>query len=300
MALSAAADSHDRREIKRAPVALANVSTSGVFEGYASLFDTADLGRDVVARGAFAHSLLRRGPAGVKMLWQHEASEPIGTWLAIKEDSRGLKVHGRLNLAVARAREILALMREGAVDGLSIGFRTRKAVTDRKTGLRTLQSVDLWEISVVTFPMHPGARVTAVKRMRSADLSLAGVRCDLTRLRWGRDALALERVLRRLERRYSDDQPRDEQGRWTSGGGGSDTPSSATPVGLKPGNVPDGGSSATPAMISCEHLMDSDLAICKSAVFEDDKNLLKLCMINVFVRNKECLRGLPLTPLLPY
>lgn len=221
MALSIAAASYDRREIKRAPVALASVSASGLFEGYASLFGTADLGRDIVAPGAFTDSLRRRGPAGVKMLWQHEASEPIGTWLSIEEDTRGLKVRGRLNLAVARAREILALMREGAVDGLSIGFRTRKAVTDRKTGLRTLLSVDLWEISVVTFPMHPGARVTAVKRMRRPDLSLAGVRRDLTRLRWDRDALAIEHELRRLERRYSEHQPRDEQGRWTSGGGGT-------------------------------------------------------------------------------
>ena len=190
---------HDRREIKRAPVALANMSASGMFEGYASLFDTADLGRDVVAPGAFADSLRRRGLAGVKMLWQHEASEPIGVWLSIREDARGLKVRGKLNLAVARAREILALMREGAVDGLSIGFRTRKAVTNRTTGLRTLQSVDLWEISVVTFPMHPGARVTAVKRaVRAPSLSLTGVRRDFMRLRWHRDALAVEHVLRRL------------------------------------------------------------------------------------------------------
>ena len=136
----------------------------------------------------------------MKMLWQHEASEPIGSWVSIEEDARGLKVRGKLNLAVARAREILALMRDGAVDGLSIGFRTRKAVTDRKTGLRTLQSVDLWEISVVTFPMHPGARVTAVKRAPRPDHSLAGVRHELTRLRWYKDALALERGLQRLER----------------------------------------------------------------------------------------------------
>ena len=193
------ADRHDRRETKRAPLPLASVGASGVFEGYASLFDTADLGRDVVASGAFADSLRRRGAAGVKLLWQHEASEPIGSWLSIEEDARGLKVRGKLNLAVARAREILALMREGAVDGLSIGFRTRKAVTDRKTGLRTLQSVDLWEISVVTFPMHPGARVTAVKRAGRQTSSLAGVRHDLTRLRWHKDALALERGLRRLD-----------------------------------------------------------------------------------------------------
>ncbi len=74
---------------------------------------------------------------------------------------------GRLNLAVARAREVHALMRDGSVDGLSIGFRTEKAVRDRKSGLRRLEKLDLWEVSVVTFPMLPQARVSAVKRGHS-------------------------------------------------------------------------------------------------------------------------------------
>ena len=198
------ADRHDRRETKRAPVALSGVTPTGVFEGYASLFDTPDLGRDVVAPGAFAGSLRRRGAAGVKLLWQHDAAEPIGSWLSITEDARGLNVRGRLNLAVARAREVLALMREGAVDGLSIGFRTRRAITDRNTGLRRLQAVDLWEISVVTFPMHPGARVTAVKRApamsrhrdpQSAALALYDRHRDLAVGRWRATASAFEHTL---------------------------------------------------------------------------------------------------------
>jgi HK97 family phage prohead protease len=78
-------------------------------------------------------------------------------------DRRGLRVTGRLNLAVARAREVLALMRERAVDGLSIGFKAGRSAIDRKTGIRRLYAVDLWEISVVTFPMLPQARITAVK-----------------------------------------------------------------------------------------------------------------------------------------
>ena len=98
------------------------------------------------------------------MLWQHEAGQPIGSWDALLEDARGLKVKGRLNLDVAKAREVLSLMREGAVDGLSIGFRTERATTDKKTGIRSLAKIDLWEISVVTFPMLPQARVSAVKR----------------------------------------------------------------------------------------------------------------------------------------
>ncbi|ACK82569.1 HK97 family phage prohead protease [Methylorubrum extorquens] len=129
----------------------------GHFTGYASLFGVPDLGRDTVAPGAFAASLARRGARGVRMLWQHDPAEPIGSWLSLKEDGRGLRVAGRLNLAVQRAREIDALMREGALDGLSIGFRVVRASPER--GGRRLIAVDLWEVSLVTFPLQPNARV---------------------------------------------------------------------------------------------------------------------------------------------
>jgi uncharacterized protein len=154
-------------EVKFQPYAPTLVSGEGHFEGYASLFDVPDLSKDVVRPGAFSQSLARRtqenGPSAIRMLWQHDPAEPIGTWVAITEDARGLHVRGRLNLAVARAREIHALMREGAVDGLSIGFRVERAVKERATGRRLLEKLDLWEISVVTFPMLPTARVTQVK-----------------------------------------------------------------------------------------------------------------------------------------
>ncbi|MDE2579552.1 MAG: HK97 family phage prohead protease [Hyphomicrobiales bacterium] len=149
-------------EIKRSATPLARVDEAGVFEGYASLFNVADLSRDVVAPGAFSASLRRRGAGGVKMLWQHDPTEPIGAWIWLREDLRGLAVRGRLNLAVARAREALALMREGAVDGLSIGFRTERARADSANGLRRLEKIDLWEISLVTFPMLPQARAALV------------------------------------------------------------------------------------------------------------------------------------------
>ena len=152
------------RETKRAEAPLAQASVAGVIEGYASLFGLIDDGGDMVLRGAFARSLQSRGAAGVKMLWQHRAAEPIGMWTAIVEDARGLKVTGRLDLSVARAREALSLLRGGAVDGLSIGFRTKRAVTDRSGGVRRLQEVDLWEISIVTFPMLAQARIGSVKR----------------------------------------------------------------------------------------------------------------------------------------
>lgn len=132
----------------------------GHFTGYASLFGVPDLGRDVVAAGAFSASLARRGAAGVRMLWQHDPAEPVGRWLSLAEDARGLRVEGRLNLAVQRARELDALLREGGLDGLSIGFRTVRSTPERG-GLRRLHSVDLWEISLVTFPLLPGARIAA-------------------------------------------------------------------------------------------------------------------------------------------
>lgn len=140
------------------PVAL---SADGIVSGYASLFGVPDLGRDVVLAGAFRDSLARRGASGIRMLWQHDPAEPIGRWLSLVEDARGLRVRGRLSAGVARARELAALVREGALDGLSIGFRTVEAHRDRASGLRRLARIDLWEVSLVTFPMQPGARLDA-------------------------------------------------------------------------------------------------------------------------------------------
>lgn len=140
-----------------------DVTDDGVFEGYASLFNRADTGKDIILPGAFRESLQSRGANGIKMLFQHDAHQPIGYWTEIKEDRRGLFVRGQLMMDVARAREVLALMRAGALDGLSIGFRTVKGARDHKSGLRRLAQVDLWEISIVTFPMHPEARIASVK-----------------------------------------------------------------------------------------------------------------------------------------
>jgi hypothetical protein len=140
-----------------------DADAQGIVEGYASLFDVVDQSGDRVAAGAFAKSLAKRGAAGVRMLYQHAASEPIGVWTLIKEDAKGLFVRGRLLTDVSRARDVLTLMREGALDGLSIGFRTVKAGREAGQTVRTLTEVDLWEVSIVTFPMLDGARVTGVK-----------------------------------------------------------------------------------------------------------------------------------------
>lgn len=142
---------------------LERIAADGTFSGYASLFDRVDLGRDIVERGAFAKSLRTRGAAGIRMLFQHDPNEPIGAWTELREDERGLFVRGRLENGVARAREVLSLMKSGALDGLSIGFRTVRARTEKATGIRRIFEADLWEISVVTFPMQPGARVEKIK-----------------------------------------------------------------------------------------------------------------------------------------
>lgn len=152
-----------RGERKFVDVALDSVEADGLFQGYASLFGKVDLGNDMVERGAFSRSLRVRGAGGIRMLFQHDPAEPIGAWSELREDERGLFVRGRLAPGVARAREVLSLMRGQALDGLSIGFRTVRARKDAGSGVRRILEADLWEISVVTFPMLPDARVTAVK-----------------------------------------------------------------------------------------------------------------------------------------
>ena len=127
--------------------------------GYASLWGVADLNGDVVARGAFAASLVKTGAGGVRMLHQHEDRAAVGVWDHMVEDEHGLFVRGRIMDWSAEARFARALSRAGALDGLSIGFRSRRA--RREGRLRVLVEVELWEVSLVTFPMLPGARFRA-------------------------------------------------------------------------------------------------------------------------------------------
>lgn len=163
------ADRRRNGERKATRFDMKSVKEDGSFEGYASLFGEEDLGRDVVMPGAFRNSLAKRGPRGIKMLYQHDPNEVIGIWLKLKEDIRGLFVEGKLLPDVGRSREVLSLMRAGAIDGLSIGYHVVKARADARTGLRHLIEVDLWEISVVTFPMQPEARISAVKAARPTE-----------------------------------------------------------------------------------------------------------------------------------
>lgn len=138
------------------------VTEGRLVAGYASVFGRRDQGGDVVLPGAYAASLTRLAGAGrrVKMLWQHDPARPIGVWEEVREDATGLYVKGRILDEVAQGREAAALLAAGAIDGLSIGYRTLRAERDGK-GNRLLAELELWEVSLVTFPMLPEARVAA-------------------------------------------------------------------------------------------------------------------------------------------
>ncbi len=134
---------------------------TGEFEGYGSVFSVVDSYREVVDKGAFVSSLKERGmPA---LLWQHNAKEPIGIYTECYEDEKGLYVKGQLNLDTQLGREAYALLKQGALKGLSIGFTTEEDYTDSKTKATHLKKVKLYEVSLVTFPANEAANVEAVK-----------------------------------------------------------------------------------------------------------------------------------------
>lgn len=148
------------------PFELKSVDDKGLFTGYGSVFGLVDSYKEIVAPGAFAESLQAWKDSGrmPPVLWQHRAGEPVGPYLDMTEDSVGLFVRGQLLVDdVQRAREARALMQARAVNGLSIGFVTREDTFDKVTGIRTLKRIDLWEVSIVTFPANPAAQVASVK-----------------------------------------------------------------------------------------------------------------------------------------
>jgi HK97 family phage prohead protease len=142
------------------PFEVKEVSDDGTFTGYGSVFGVKDSYDEIVVPGAFVESIEQRKPA---LLWQHRSGEPIGVYEEVKEDSVGLHLKGRLALKTTRGAEAYELLRMNALSGLSIGFMTREDSFDQKTGIRTLKKVDLWEVSLVTFPANDAARITGVK-----------------------------------------------------------------------------------------------------------------------------------------
>lgn len=162
------------------PVHLSVDGAETRIEGYASLWGAEDGGGDVVEPGAFARSLRALAAAGgrVRMLWQHDPAQPIGVWDEVREDAQGLWVAGRILAGVERGREAAALVGAGAIDGLSIGYRTLRAAKDA-AGRRRLQELQLWEVSLVTFPMLPAARLKAKAEavvLRDLAAAVAGAR----------------------------------------------------------------------------------------------------------------------------
>jgi len=142
--------------------------SNGLIMGYASCFDKIDQQRDIVIKGAFSKSLRAWHLSGKKpkILWQHNAHQPIGLWHTLKQDDYGLYVEGQLALGVRRANEVYILLKEGVLDSLSIGFRPIEAVEDRLRKARLLLDIDLIEISLVTFGANPRALVHQVKRFK--------------------------------------------------------------------------------------------------------------------------------------
>ena len=143
------------------------IDADGTVEGYASLFGELDLARDMMMRGAFAETLFARGIRRVPMLFQHDPSEPVGIWLELREDHRGLFARGRAHSG-SRAWTRVAVTITGRGDRRSVDrLPDVKSAIDPRTRIRRIYAVDLWEISIVTFPMLTGARVRAVKHSRA-------------------------------------------------------------------------------------------------------------------------------------
>jgi HK97 family phage prohead protease len=140
-----------------------NVTDEGIFEGYGSVFNKIDSYRDTVLPGAFSKTLKKRSAKHIRMLWQHWSDTPVGKYLKIREDDHGLAVEGKLLLEIEKARDAHVLLKEEAIGGLSIGFNTKKFERDNDTGVRKLLEIDLWEISLVTFPADTHAKITGVK-----------------------------------------------------------------------------------------------------------------------------------------
>lgn len=158
-------DPAGQRETRAFALTVKAAGDDGSIEGYGSAFGVRDNYDDVIAAGAFAASLKAHKAEGTMpaMLWQHDSDEPIGVWTSMTEDEKGLKVVGKLALDTVRGKEAHALLKMGALNGLSIGFVSKQWAYDRESEVRTLTEIELWEVSLVTFPANQKARITNVK-----------------------------------------------------------------------------------------------------------------------------------------
>lgn len=149
--------------VRRAlPIDTKALSEEGIISGYASRFDEVDSYGDVIAKGAFKKSLKKTGPIRVKMLYGHDPQKLIGKWTTLEEDGVGLAATGQVFKNLGLGEEALFLIKEGVLDGLSIGFRIVNS--DRQSnGTRTIREIDLMEVSIVSIPALASARITNVR-----------------------------------------------------------------------------------------------------------------------------------------
>jgi len=165
------------------------INDEGMIEGYASVFNVVDAEGDVIAPGAFARTIRNWRAKGkaVPVLWQHDASMPIGVTKSMTEDQNGLRVQAQLAMGVQKAKEAYDLAKMGALGGMSIGFTVPRmaedgqaaAMYDEEKGARVFREVRLWEYSMVTFPANEAAVITAVK----ADPLLTDLKATLDEIR---------------------------------------------------------------------------------------------------------------------
>jgi hypothetical protein len=176
------------------------LNDQGEFVGYASMYDNTDLQGDIVEKGAFTRTLQHKG-GQVVMLWQHKTDEPIGI-MELEDGDKGLVAKGKLNMEVSRAKEAYALLKQGALKGMSIGYDVVKQAWEGTT--RKLKEVKLWEVSLVTFPANPLATVVGVKDMEGKDfnseLTSTEIERDLMERRW-----TMEDAIRKIIYNMMDD-----------------------------------------------------------------------------------------------
>lgn len=185
----------------------------GQIEGYASVFNIMDRGGDIMLPGAFKRTLAdwKKRKQLPPMLWQHDPHTPIGVWTDLVEDERGLRVVGEMIMDVPQATIARALVKAGAVRGLSIGYLSRDDEIDRATGARLLKHVDLWEISPVTFPMLPEAQIGGVKDTFDAQKWERAFRDEGLSNREAKAAVAAARKLILRDGGHSGSDSRDEK-----------------------------------------------------------------------------------------
>jgi HK97 family phage prohead protease len=151
------------RKTKYFNIKLQTTDDEGTIEGYGNTFGNIDSYGDIVEPGAFTKTLADRGDK-VKLLWQHDATQPIGVWDSLQEDKTGLAVKGRINLKTQRGREAHELLKMGALDGLSIGFIPVRSEVEKSTGINRIKEAKLFEVSLVTFPANEQSTITAIKQ----------------------------------------------------------------------------------------------------------------------------------------